>query len=167
MHGRDLPDRFGRRRSCFDRGLHGSDISADNDGSVSSARLTRAGVAHCFSHVFGGDVEPDKRAVVRRFLSDHSYLINRDCSPAYSLIETEVDHDRTADAVFAIREDRIPPRLLRRTISTAKRTVTRGGNKRPLTRETRLENPARLQRVWQRLVPRSQLLTYIRLPDAA
>jgi hypothetical protein len=51
--------------------------------------------------------------------------------------------------------------------SPAKRTVTRGGNKRPLTREVRLENPARLQRVWQRLVPRSQLLTYIRLPDAA
>src|SRR5271163_2184833 len=35
--------------------------------------------------------------------------------------------------------------MLRRAISTAKRTVTRGGNKRPLTRETRLENPARLQ----------------------
>src|SRR6202041_3017297 len=28
-------------------------------------------------------------------------------------------------------------------------------------------DPARLQRVWQRLVPRSQLLTYIRLADAA
>ena len=28
-------------------------------------------------------------------------------------------------------------------------------------------DPARLQRVWQRLVARSQLLTYIRLPDAA
>jgi hypothetical protein len=28
-------------------------------------------------------------------------------------------------------------------------------------------DPARLQRVWQKLVPRSQLLTYIRLPDAA
>jgi hypothetical protein len=28
-------------------------------------------------------------------------------------------------------------------------------------------DPAGLQRVWQRLVPRSQLLTYIRLPDAA
>ena len=32
--------------------------------------------------------------------------------------------------------------MLRRTISTAKRTVTQGGNKRPLTRETRLENLA-------------------------
>ena len=45
--------------------------------------LTRARIAHCFSHVFGGDVEPDKRAVVRRFLADDSYLISRDCSPAY------------------------------------------------------------------------------------
>jgi hypothetical protein len=33
--------------------------------------------------------------------------------------------------------------MLRRTISTAKRTVTRGGNKRALTRETRLENVAK------------------------
>ncbi len=35
--------------------------------------LVRARIAHCFSHVFGGDVEPDKRAVVRRFLTDDSY----------------------------------------------------------------------------------------------
>src|SRR5271169_243120 len=36
--------------------------------------------------------------------------------------------------------------MLRRAISTAKRTVTRGGNKRPLTRETRLENGPSLAR---------------------
>ena len=45
--------------------------------------LTTAGVQHCFSHVFGGDVEPDKRACVRRFLSDPSYSVNRQCVPAY------------------------------------------------------------------------------------
>lgn len=45
--------------------------------------LDRAGLAHCFSHVFGGDVEPDKRACVRRFLADADYSINRQCSPAY------------------------------------------------------------------------------------
>jgi phosphoglycolate phosphatase len=45
--------------------------------------LTHANVANCFSHVFGGDVEQDKRASVRRFLADRSYLVNRDCSPAY------------------------------------------------------------------------------------
>jgi phosphoglycolate phosphatase len=45
--------------------------------------LTHENVANCFSHVFGGDVEQDKRASVRRFLADRSYLVNRDCSPAY------------------------------------------------------------------------------------
>jgi phosphoglycolate phosphatase len=45
--------------------------------------LTSAGLQHCFSHVFGGDVEPDKRACVRRFLNDPSYSVNRGCAPAY------------------------------------------------------------------------------------
>lgn len=45
--------------------------------------LTHENVANCFSHVFGGDVEQDKRASVRRFLSDRSYMVSRDCSPAY------------------------------------------------------------------------------------
>jgi len=45
--------------------------------------LTAAGLQHCFSHVFGGDVEPDKRACVQRFLSDASYSVNRQCEPAY------------------------------------------------------------------------------------
>lgn len=45
--------------------------------------LTHENIATCFSHVFGGDVEQDKRASVRRFLADRSYLVNRDCSPAY------------------------------------------------------------------------------------
>jgi phosphoglycolate phosphatase len=45
--------------------------------------LERARLQHCFSHVFGGDVEPDKRNCVRRFLADAEYLVNRQCSPAY------------------------------------------------------------------------------------
>jgi phosphoglycolate phosphatase len=45
--------------------------------------LERAGLQHCFSHVFSGDVESDKRACVRRFLADAEYLVNRQCSPAY------------------------------------------------------------------------------------
>ena len=45
--------------------------------------LDREGLTHCFSHVFGGDVEQDKRACVRRFLADRSYLVSRNCSPAY------------------------------------------------------------------------------------
>jgi phosphoglycolate phosphatase len=45
--------------------------------------LERAKLQHCFSHVFGGDVEPDKRNCVRRFLADAEYLVNRQCSPSY------------------------------------------------------------------------------------
>jgi phosphoglycolate phosphatase len=45
--------------------------------------LTEAGLAHCFAHVFAGDVEPDKSISVRRFLADRFYSIGRHCSPAY------------------------------------------------------------------------------------
>jgi phosphoglycolate phosphatase len=58
-------------------------VVSSNSTATIRRLLTRANVAHCFSHVFGGEVEPDKRAVVRRFLADQSYLIGRDCSPAY------------------------------------------------------------------------------------
>jgi len=60
-------------------------LAVVSSNSIATIRriMTRAGLAHCFSHVFGGDVEPDKRAVVRRFLGDQSYLVNRECSPAY------------------------------------------------------------------------------------
>jgi phosphoglycolate phosphatase len=62
-----------------------SSLAVVSSNSTATIRrlLTDAGVAHCFSHVFGGDVEADKRDVVRRFLGDQSYLISRDCSPAY------------------------------------------------------------------------------------
>ena len=64
--------------------------------------LSKAKVAHCFSHVFGGDVEQDKRAVVRRFLADRSYLVNRDCVPAYR----ESDHplETTANQLVLITD---------------------------------------------------------------
>jgi phosphoglycolate phosphatase len=45
--------------------------------------LTGAGLAHCFAHVFAGDVEPDKAASMRRFLADAGYQLGRRCSPAY------------------------------------------------------------------------------------
>jgi phosphoglycolate phosphatase len=45
--------------------------------------LTNAGLAHCFAHVFAGDVEPDKSASMRRFLADAGYGIGRRCSPEY------------------------------------------------------------------------------------
>ena len=45
--------------------------------------LTEAEVAHCFAHVFAGDVEPDKAVSIRRFVADHSYALGRHCTPAY------------------------------------------------------------------------------------
>ncbi len=45
--------------------------------------LEKAGVAHCFAHVFSGEVEPDKSACIRRFVADPSYGFGRRCSPAY------------------------------------------------------------------------------------
>ena len=60
-------------------------LAVVSSNSIATIRriMTRASLAHCFSHVFGGDVEPDKRSVLRRFLADQSYLVNRECSPAY------------------------------------------------------------------------------------
>ncbi|MGY8683406.1 HAD hydrolase-like protein [Bradyrhizobium sp. UFLA05-153] len=57
-------------------------ISSNSVGTIRRV-LDREGLTHCFSHVFGGDVEQDKRACVRRFLADRSYLVSRNCSPAY------------------------------------------------------------------------------------
>jgi phosphoglycolate phosphatase len=68
------------------RALAGScSLAVISSNSVATIRriLDREKLTHCFSHVFGGDVEEDKRACVRRFLSDRSYLVNRNCSPAY------------------------------------------------------------------------------------
>ncbi|UGY16311.1 HAD hydrolase-like protein [Bradyrhizobium septentrionale] len=60
-------------------------LAVISSNSVATIRriLEREGLTNCFSHVFGGDVEQDKRACVRRFLSDRSYLVSRNCSPAY------------------------------------------------------------------------------------
>ncbi|MFO1352760.1 MAG: HAD hydrolase-like protein [Gammaproteobacteria bacterium] len=64
--------------------------------------LTEAGIAHCFSHVFGGDVEQDKRSSVRRFLADRSYLVNRQCSPAYR--EDDQPPEPSADQIVLITD---------------------------------------------------------------
>jgi phosphoglycolate phosphatase len=77
-------------------------VVSSNSTATIRRLLTKAKVAHCFSHVFGGDVEPDKRAVVRRFLADHSYLINRNCSPAYR--EGERPSQAAADDLVLITD---------------------------------------------------------------
>ena len=40
-------------------------------------------VAYCFSHVFGGDMAPDKAVAIRSFLSDASSQYGRRCEVAY------------------------------------------------------------------------------------
>lgn len=45
--------------------------------------LSSHGLATCFAHVFTGDVEVDKAAAMRRFLSDSSYATARRCQPNY------------------------------------------------------------------------------------
>lgn len=58
-------------------------VISSNATAVIRRILVGARIQHCFSHVFGGDVEPDKRASVRRFLTDEGYVIGRSCRPDY------------------------------------------------------------------------------------
>lgn len=45
--------------------------------------LLACDVAHCFAHVFTGDVTPSKADAIGRFLADPSYSCGRRCSPHY------------------------------------------------------------------------------------
>jgi len=45
--------------------------------------LLNSDVAHCFAHVFSGDVAPSKVDAIKRFLADPSYSCGRRCSPHY------------------------------------------------------------------------------------
>lgn len=64
--------------------------------------LTEAGLAHCFAHVFAGDVEPDKSVSIRRFLADRNYGYGRSCSPAYR--EGEAAAQPTPDSVVLVTD---------------------------------------------------------------
>jgi phosphoglycolate phosphatase len=64
--------------------------------------LEEAGIASCFAHVFAGDVEPDKSASIRRFLSDRTYGFGRSCSPAYR--ETDGAQRPSSDEVALITD---------------------------------------------------------------
>lgn len=45
--------------------------------------LVANGLAHCFAHVFSGDVFPSKEDSIARFLADPTYGIGRRCEPSY------------------------------------------------------------------------------------
>jgi phosphoglycolate phosphatase len=53
--------------------------------------LEEHGLAHCFAHVFTGDVEPSKRRSIQRFLTERSYGGGRRCEPSYDESQTLED----------------------------------------------------------------------------
>jgi phosphoglycolate phosphatase len=55
--------------------------------------LLTADVAHCFGHVFSGDVTPSKVDAIRRFLGDPGYSCGRRCSPHYEENTPQRVHD--------------------------------------------------------------------------
>jgi phosphoglycolate phosphatase len=69
-------------------------VMSSNAMAAIRRTLESAGVAHCFAHVFSGDVEPDKAVSIRRILADPSYAAVRRCSPSY--VEDGAAHARPA-----------------------------------------------------------------------
>ena len=65
--------------------------------------LTQGGIAHCFAHVFAGDVEPDKSVSMRRFLADAGYNLGRRCEPSYD----ELDDPNDATGGVALVTDTV------------------------------------------------------------
>ena len=55
--------------------------------------LLNCDVAHCFAHVFTGDVTPSKVDAIQRFLADPSYSCGRRCSPHYEESTPQRLHD--------------------------------------------------------------------------
>jgi phosphoglycolate phosphatase len=55
--------------------------------------LLTCDVAHCFAHVFSGDVTPSKVDAIQRFLADPSYSCGRRCSPHYEESTPQRLHD--------------------------------------------------------------------------
>jgi phosphoglycolate phosphatase len=58
-------------------------VVSSNATEVLRRVLVGNGIAYCFSHVFGGDMAPDKAAAIRSFLSDASSQYGRRCEVAY------------------------------------------------------------------------------------
>lgn len=50
-------------------------------------------LAHCFSHVFSGDVFQSKEESIRRFLADASYSCGRRCTPNYDEATVPRQHE--------------------------------------------------------------------------
>lgn len=58
-------------------------VLSSNTTTVLRRVLRRNRLEYCFAHVFGGDVEPDKTAGIRRFLADAAVGSGRMCQAYY------------------------------------------------------------------------------------
>lgn len=58
-------------------------VLSSNATTVIRRVLDENGLQFCFAHVFGGDVEPDKSAGLRRFLADAAQGVGRRCAPSF------------------------------------------------------------------------------------
>lgn len=58
-------------------------VLSSNATAVIRRVLDANGLQFCFAHVFGGDVEPDKSAGLRRFLADAAQGVGRRCAPSF------------------------------------------------------------------------------------
>jgi phosphoglycolate phosphatase len=67
-------------------------VSSNTMEAVRRILLT-CDVAHCFAHVFSGDVTPSKVDAIQRFLADPSYSCGRRCSPHYEESTPQRLHD--------------------------------------------------------------------------
>lgn len=71
-------------------------VLSSNTTAVVRRVLRENGLEYCFSHVFGGDVEPDKTVGIARFLSDAARGAGRLCEAWY---DEPGETDPRADAV--------------------------------------------------------------------
>jgi phosphoglycolate phosphatase len=86
-------------------------VLSSNATSVIRRVLATNGLQFCFSHVFGGDTEPDKSVGLRRFLADAAQGVGRRCAAPYdegsasdgaTHDDTVLVTDTTGDAAAAI-----------------------------------------------------------------
>lgn len=81
--------------------------------------LMAHGIAYCFGHVFGGDVEPDKEHGIRRFLADAARGCGRHCAVSYD----EAGHSGGRSAEGSSASDVV---LVTDTVSDVKAAMAAG-----------------------------------------
>ncbi|MFT4234384.1 MAG: HAD family hydrolase [Microbacterium sp.] len=83
-------------------------VLSSNSTAVIRRVLIDNDLAYCFSHVFGGDVEPDKSAGLQRFVADAAQGVGRRCVAPYDegstvdQVQTVLVTDTTGDTAAAL-----------------------------------------------------------------